>query len=208
MIRRPPRSTLFPYTPLFRSLCMRPGSVPDALSGRGIAKALRENALLAFPSQAFEEEVVVRGFLGRQQIILNRPESIHHILVDNPDNSTRTAAPFRMLRPLLGKGLLLSEGEDWKRQRRTVAPAFAPRTLPLLAGHVGRAAATAVARLAPTIEGPVHLLAALQALALEIAGTSMFSLSMQHYLPEIRDLTTPYTPHPHPPPLPHLLLPP
>src|SRR5438034_8794730 len=29
MIRRPPRSTLFPYTTLFRSVCHR-GSMPDA----------------------------------------------------------------------------------------------------------------------------------------------------------------------------------
>src|SRR3712207_6919477 len=30
MIRRPPRSTLFPYTTLFRSLCMIPDSWPQA----------------------------------------------------------------------------------------------------------------------------------------------------------------------------------
>ena len=56
------------------------------LPGRDIAKALRENALLAFPPEAFEEDVIVRSFLGRQQIILNRPQGIHHILVENPDN--------------------------------------------------------------------------------------------------------------------------
>src|SRR5260221_2946732 len=36
MIRRPPRSTLFPYTTLFRSLAFRIGSVP------GPARAARE----------------------------------------------------------------------------------------------------------------------------------------------------------------------
>jgi len=43
--------------------------------------------------------------------------------------------------------LLLSEGEDWKHQRRTVAPAFAPRTIPLLARHVASAAEAAVSRI-------------------------------------------------------------
>src|SRR5688572_32711853 len=33
MIRRPPRSTLFPYTTLFRSSCLVAGAVGDALGG-------------------------------------------------------------------------------------------------------------------------------------------------------------------------------
>src|SRR5690349_3314984 len=86
----------------------------EAPSARGIARALGENALLAFPPEAFEEEVVVRSFFGRRQVILNRPASIHHILVDNPANYRRTVATIRMLRPLLGKGLLLSDGKDWR----------------------------------------------------------------------------------------------
>ena len=53
----------------------------DPRSGRVIARILRENALLAFPPQAFEEDVVFRRFFGRQQVILNRPKAIHHILV-------------------------------------------------------------------------------------------------------------------------------
>ena len=170
-----------------------PRAPSGALSGRVVAKALRDNALLAFPPEAFEEEVVFRSFFGRRQIILNRPQGIHHILVENPDNYRRTPATMRMLRPLLGKGLLLSEGEDWKHQRRTVAPAFAPRTMPLLARHVAGAAEAAVARLAASSGQPVDLLAAMQSLALEIAGASMFSLAMERYRPELRDLITRYT---------------
>jgi len=170
-----------------------PKAPAGVLSGRVIAKALRDNALLAFPPEAFEEDVVYRRFFGRQQIILNRPAGIHHILVENPDNYRRTPATMRMLRPLLGNGLLLSEGEDWKHQRRTVAPAFAPRTMPLLARHVARAAEAAVARLAASAERRVDILATMQSLALEIAGTSMFSLAMARYRPELRDLITRYT---------------
>ena len=76
----------------------------EGASARGIARALGENALLAFPPEAFEQEVVVRSFFGRRRVILSRPESIHHILVDNPGNYRRTSATIRMLRPLLGKG--------------------------------------------------------------------------------------------------------
>jgi len=154
---------------------------------------MRENALLAFPPEAFEEDVVCRSFFGRRQIILNRPAGIQHILIDNPENYRRTPATMRMLRPLLGNGLLLSQGEDWKYQRRTVAPAFAPRTMPLLAGHVARAAQATVTKLAAYSAQPADLLTAMQSLALEIAGTSMFSLAMDRYRPELRDLITRYT---------------
>ncbi|MBV8131058.1 MAG: cytochrome P450 [Alphaproteobacteria bacterium] len=154
---------------------------------------MRENALLAFPPEAFEEDVVCRSFFGRRQIILNRPAGIQHILIDNPENYRRTPATMRMLRPLLGNGLLLSQGEDWKYQRRTVAPAFASRTMPLLAGHVARAAQATVTKLAGCSAQPADLLTAMQSLALEIAGTSMFSLAMDRYRPELRDLITRYT---------------
>jgi len=170
-----------------------PPAPAGTLSGRAIAKALRDNALLAFPPEAFEDEVVHRGFFGRQQIILNRPAAIHHILIENPDNYRRTPATMRILRPLLGDGLLLSEGEDWRFQRRTVAPAFVPRTMPLLTRHVARAAEATVASLTGSAERHVDLLAAMQSLALEIAGTSMFSLAMERYRPELRDLIARYT---------------
>src|SRR2546422_1103595 len=48
MIRRPPRSTLFPYTTLFRSRRMYPhvGSIPAFLVGWGIAAALGGGAVI------------------------------------------------------------------------------------------------------------------------------------------------------------------
>jgi cytochrome P450 len=174
-------------------VCSTPRASVDPQSGRVIARMLRENALLAFPPQAFEDDVVFRRFFGRQQIILNRPRGIHYILVENPQNYRRTRGTIRMLRPLLGNGLLLSEGEDWKHQRRTVAPAFAPRTIPLLARHVATAADAAVARLAASEEARIDLLTAMQALALEIAGTSMFSLAMELHRPALRDLIIRYS---------------
>ncbi len=174
-----------------------PGSrAPNQVaSARRIARALGQNALLAFPPEAFEEVVLVRSFFGRQQVILCRPASIHHILVDNPANYRRTAATIRMLRPLLGGGLLLSEGEDWRRQRQTVAPAFTPRTIPMLARHIAQATAALIDELADCRGRPVDLLAEMQFLALEIAGRSMFSLAMDRHGAELRELVTGYAEH-------------
>ena len=164
----------------------------EAPSSRGFARSMRDNALGIFPPQAFEEEVVFREIFGRRQIIMSRPAGIQRILVDNPENYRRTAAGIRILRPLLGRGLLLSRGEDWRHQRRTLAPAFAPRTMPILARHVARAAGAEIARLQGSCAAPVDLLAAMQLLALEIAGISMFSLEMERYGGELRGLIKAY----------------
>jgi cytochrome P450 len=164
----------------------------EAQSSRDFARALSANATGIFTQQAFEDDFVERRIFGRRQIIINQPAAIQHILVDNWANYRRTAAGIRILRPLLGRGLLLSTGEDWRQQRRTLAPAFAPRTLPILAGHVARATAAALASLKAHGDRPVDLLATMQFLALEIAGSSMFSLEMAQYGPELRALIRRY----------------
>ena len=178
-------------------------------ASRGFARSMRDNAIGIFPPQAFDEEVVLRKVFGRRQIIMNRPAGIQHILVDNPGNYRRTAAGIRrILRPLLGKGLLLSTGEDWRHQRRTLAPAFAPRTVPILARHVAKAAGSVVAGLRESCADPVDLLAAMQFLALEIAGAAMFSLETERYGAELRDLIKCYASHLGRPSLLDFLLPP
>jgi cytochrome P450 len=195
-----------PVIPVDREILPAPSSA--ASTGRDIGRALHDNALGFFPPQAFEDEFVARRFLGRRQIILSRPAGIRRILVENPENYRRTASGIRILRPLLGQGLLLSRGEDWKHQRRTIAPAFAPRTMPLLARHVAGAAGEAVGRLAESAGRPVDLLAAMQFLALEIAGRSMFSLEMAKHGGELRKLIKEYSARLGRPALLDMLLPP
>jgi cytochrome P450 len=143
-------------------------------------KAVRTNALEIFPQAAYQDDVVVQSFLGRKRFVLNSPDAIHHLLIENIGNYRRTSATIRILRPIIGDGLFLAEGEDWRHQRRTIAPALAPRVMPMLARHVVGAASDTIARLTTTTD-PVDILATTQFLALEIAARSMFSLEMQQY---------------------------
>jgi cytochrome P450 len=155
-----------------------------------LLKALRSNALGMWPEKAYDEEILVNKFFGRQRMLLNAPDAIHHVLVENAANYRRSPAGIRILRPLVGRGLFLSEGEDWKHQRRTIAPSLAPRVLPLLARHVADVANEAVRRLKANSGEPIDLLAAMQFLALEVAGRSMFSLEMSRHGSELRALIT------------------
>lgn len=158
---------------------------------RAFLRAVRTNALTIWPDATYEADRTVRAFLGRSNVLLNRAEDIHRVLVDNAGNYRRSPASIRILRPITGKGLLLSEGESWRLQRRTIAPALAPRVLPTLTPHIAAATNAALARLSTEAAGgTVDLLAAMQNLALEIAGRSMFSLEMGSYGAAMRRMLT------------------
>src|SRR5215831_10874930 len=143
---------------------------------------VRTNALQMWPRSAYEQDALVGRALGRTRVLINAPEAIHRVLVENTANYRRTAATIRILRPIVGDGLLLSEGDDWRHQRRTIAPAMAPRVVPMIARHVALATEETVAQIAAVAaRGPVDILATVQFLALEIAARSMFSLEMRQY---------------------------
>ncbi|HSB60206.1 MAG TPA: cytochrome P450, partial [Vicinamibacteria bacterium] len=68
-------------------------------------------------------DVVPFRLARRQVVMLNHPDAIEEVLVTQARHFTKTPI-LRLLRPLLGDGLLLSEGDVWLRQRRLVQPAF------------------------------------------------------------------------------------
>jgi len=55
-----------------------------------------------------------------------KPEHVHHVLVRNPDNYIKGSA-YRSFRLLVGQGLVTSDGDLWRQQRRVMQPMFTPR---------------------------------------------------------------------------------
>jgi len=154
--------------------------------------ALRRNTLATWGRLAYELPMVSRPFLGRQSVLVNEPSAIRRVMVDNHESYARATAGVRILEPITGKGLFLAEGEDWKRQRRLMAPAFAPRAM-------GRVAAVARAqterfldRLPERRRGAVDLLGAFQTISLEIACQVLLSQSMDTHGPALRRLIARY----------------
>jgi cytochrome P450 len=69
-------------------------------------------------------DVVRYRFLIWYGHLVNRPDFIKQVLVDNNHNYSKNTVSFRGLRPLVGNGLLTSDGDFWLRQRRLMQPAF------------------------------------------------------------------------------------
>jgi cytochrome P450 len=169
-----------------------PPRAPNNMTAFGRMAAMRESAIGAWGQRAYEEDIVKGRFFGRSSFILNAPDAIRHVLVDNYENYTRTPAGFRVLRPVLGEGLLIAEGRAWKHQRRTLAPAFTPRAVASLVPHMIAVTDETVAELQASCGQPIDLRGAMQRMTLEIAGRTMFSFGMDRHGPTLRDFVMEY----------------
>jgi cytochrome P450 len=177
-----------------RSRPLIPPSPPRAsgdMSMRRRLTTLRESAIATWSQRAYEEDIVKGRFFLRSSFILNTPDAIRHVLVDNYENYSRTPTGFRVLRPLVGDGLLTAEGRAWKYQRRTLSPAFTPRAVSTLVPHMVAAIDETIAGLR-TAGGVVDLREIMQRMTLEIAGRTMFSFGMERHGATLRDFVMEY----------------
>lgn len=148
-------------------------------TARQLLRYYRTNALAAWPASAYQDDWQERTMFGRRGVLINTPDDIRRVLIDNDDNYGRTRPTIRILRPLLGDGLFLAGGETWKHHRRTLAPAFSPKATPAFAAATAEALAAALPVLHARTGADVDLFAWLQHLTLDVAGQAMFSLPMR-----------------------------
>ncbi|HVV88272.1 MAG TPA: cytochrome P450, partial [Kofleriaceae bacterium] len=100
----------------------------------------------------------------------------HQVLVDDADAFVKTRQLAEFGRPLLGRGLLTAEGGDHRRQRKLMAPAFAPRRMAGYGGVMAARAAAAADRLRPGAR--IDLAAEMMALTLDIVGRTLFDADL------------------------------
>ncbi|WOH58817.1 cytochrome P450 [Bradyrhizobium sp. BWC-3-1] len=169
-----------------------PPRAPDDMSFLGRLAVIKRNMIATWGQRAYEEDVIEGRFFFRNSFILNRPDAIRHVLLSNYENYSRTPAGIRMLRPVLGDGLLIAEGHSWTFQRRTLAPAFTPRATANLVPHMTAVLDETIAKLDGRTSEPVDLREIMQRMTLEIAGRTMFSFGMDRHGPTLRNFVMEY----------------
>jgi cytochrome P450 len=169
-----------------------PPRAAETMTALGRMAAIRKSAIGTWGQRAYEEDVIRGRFFGRSSFILNTPDAIRRVLVDNYENYTRTPAGLRVLRPVLGEGLLIAEGRAWKHQRRTLAPAFTPRAVAKMVPHMVAATDDVIVKLVGRCGEPVDLRGVMQRMTLEIAGRTMFSFGMDRHGAALRDFVMEY----------------
>ena len=106
----------------------------------GSALTMRDNAVNFFMEISKEYGDVVQFRLGPMTTFLIRqPEHIRHVLMDNARNYNKQTPGFQQLAKVLGYGLVTSDGELWKTQRRIIQPAFHRKRIEAFADAMIRA---------------------------------------------------------------------
>jgi cytochrome P450 len=118
---------------------------------RGFFGERLRNTVHGWPEPAFEERHKLRSVLGLRVHIITGPDMIERVLLSNKANYLRPRVVRRILSSVIGNGLLSAEGEDWRVQRKIVAPTFAPGAVAALAPLIDREAQAQVARWATDV---------------------------------------------------------
>ncbi|MBV9064304.1 MAG: cytochrome P450, partial [Methylobacteriaceae bacterium] len=99
------------------------------LSRLALYRGLRSNPIAVWGQRAYEQPIIAdRGITG-SFVLVNRPDAIRRVLLDNAQNYPKDAFQLEKLQPALGRGLLTAERDEWLFQRRTVAPLFQPSSV-------------------------------------------------------------------------------
>ncbi len=151
-----------------------------ARSKRGLIQTirlLRRNQIAIYGPQSFTRDLVVWRMGRLHSVFINRPEWIEHVLLGNHRNYTKSRFTRQILEPALGRGLLTSEGDFWRRQRRIAAPAFHHKRIVAFAEVMAEEARVSAAEWAAAT-GPRDVAADMMALTLRVIARTMFSTAV------------------------------
>ena len=118
--RSPPGCAYCPPAP-------RPQARP--LKPLALLRTLRRNPLECWAAAHFEQPIVAGGLPIGHVLLVHEPAAIRRVLLDNAANYRKDRLQRRVLSAGLNDGLLSAEGEQWRLQRRVLAPMFARRTV-------------------------------------------------------------------------------
>jgi len=154
-----------------------------ALTPIQVVREFGRNTVAAFGANAYRLRHVHAHSWIQDFFLVNDPESIKHILLDNVTNYVKSRQIRRTVGPALGNGLFNAEGPSWRFQRRTAAPMFQARHIAQFAPAMAAAAQEALARWETMPDGAeIDAAEAMMRLTYDIILRTMFSsdVTMQY----------------------------
>lgn len=112
-----------------------------------IIAATMRNPLEMWTERAFTEDSFAVKWGARTFMHVMSPALARQVLLDDADCFKKSHVQDRMLKPALGEGLLTSDGQPWRQQRRAAAPAFRHEALQSLVPAMASAGEEAANRL-------------------------------------------------------------
>jgi cytochrome P450 len=154
----------------------RPPGPRGRFFGLGLLRQMQRD-YLGFWSRVQREhgDTVYLNVAGRPMYCFMHPDQIREVLVDKAASFIRYQRHMDVLREVHGQSVLISEGETWRKQRRTLQPGFSPKRYEGYARQMSEAASAALGRLADNRGAPLDFEHAMNMLAMDVILRTMFS---------------------------------
>lgn len=109
-------------------------------------------------------------------LVVSHPQGVRHVLTENAANYEKGDLQRRVLGPMLAQGLLLTEGDAWRRVRRILAPLFTPAKMATLNARMAEVCFARVAAWSLSARGRVlDIDSEMSGLTFDILSATMFS---------------------------------
>ena len=128
-----------------------------------------------------------RGFVD--VYIVNHPDLIRPVLAQDYRHFSKNTFHYRMLRQVMGNGLVTNDGPDWVRQRRLIQPSFASRRLSRFGETINALTSSRLARWdARTSADVVWIDREMSALTFDIVGATLFGGDIEGHAAEMAEI--------------------
>ncbi len=120
-------------------------------------------------------------YLGgiKEAIVTIDPAVIQHVLKTNADNYHKSEIQVKRMGHFLGKGLLTTEGEAWRVQRKLIQTGFSPKSLGSLSAIMQASLDESLAAFDQAIqEGPVEVYSQFMRITFSMVARSLFGASL------------------------------
>src|SRR5262252_1401158 len=158
----------------------------------GLIRALRDNPLETWTAPFFEQLVVTECLPFGRAIAISDPGAIERVLLDNAANYRKDTLQRRIISKGLSNGLLTAEDEQWRVQRRTLAPLFSRRRIQSFAPTMMQVADTYVARWSRRESESIDMAAEMTRVTLDVLQRTIFSDGLGHDIERFRSAMRTY----------------
>ena len=112
-------------------------------------RLFRRDILSAQPAHLYRAKMAEFRTPFFRSYLVNETALVRQVLLERPDEFPKSERVTRGLRPLLGRSVFVTNGQEWKRQRRIIDPAFEGGRVSKLFPAILAAARAASARIDP-----------------------------------------------------------
>ncbi|MFN6925354.1 MAG: cytochrome P450 [Tabrizicola sp.] len=154
----------------------KPAPRADRVSLWGHLRLFRRDILSAQPARLYRAWMAEFRTPFFRSYLCNDPALVRRVLDERPADFPKSGRVTEGLKPLLGRSVFVTNGEDWLHQRRIIDPAFEGGRLKDSFAAIWAACEAAVARIKP---GEVEVELATSHAAADVIFRTLFSIPIE-----------------------------